>query len=458
MPRRDELSPWVTLLEEGTLATARALLQAPEQIGLSVRRLGGPDERPLGELCLQVDVPGQPSFELTFRDPDERGGLQDDPVRADVRVLGSSLSHQPGLAPVVDALTRRVAAHASADTELWRAFRDGWQAWRPFTGVPDTHFRWVGRSQHGRRGMLRLGFLCNQDCSFCWQKRDWPEPPPEQFFTWVDEFASMGLDHLFVSGGEPTTWKRLPELIERAAKTHGMRVLLQTNAIALSSTRYRERLLEAGLAVASVSLHAADAAVSDGMTRAPGTFERTVQGIAACRQAGLPVNLTCVVERTNLPGLEDHARMIIDRFVTPFPDRVSLSVAYAHPCASADEDLFAQSLPRLDEVRAPLAQATRLLVDAGVTVTSIGGCGFPACALRDASDLLLALNPADLFHLDQEGRRYGAACSECSMKPHCIGLRAEYIRVHGEAGIEPFAELPALPVLDEAVPVEGALR
>ena len=129
----------------------------------------------------------------------------------------------------------------------------------------------------------------------------------------------------------------------------------------------------------------------------------------------------------------------------PFPDSPPPSVAYAHPCLSVDEAAFAAACPPLDAVRGPLADATRILVEAGVPVTSVGGCGFPACALVDAPDLLVRLSPEDLRDDDTSSRRYGAACDDCAMKPWCIGLRREYLDVHGEAGLRPFDRLPDLP-------------
>ncbi len=443
-PREAPLSPFVDPLREAVAAAARPLLGAPDAVGIAVSGVGG--DGPLGWLALTVSAPGQPAFRLRFADPGgEPAWAAGERFSVDASLPGGSAREHPGLRPLLRPLRRRLAGHADQGSDAWQALRDAWQALRPFAGVEDSHFRWIGPSGQGRRGMLRLGFRCNQDCSFCWQDRAWPEPPPERFFDWLEELATRELDHLFVSGGEPTTWRRLPELIERAARGHGMTVILQTNAIALASSRVLGRLMEAGLSSASISLHAGDAALSDAMTRAPGTFERTVAGIAACRHAGLPVHLTCVVERANLPGLAAHARAIVDRFVAPFPDAPRLSVAYAHPCLSADPEAFAAACPPLDDVRAPLAAATRILVDAGVSVTSVGGCGFPACALHDAPDLLVRLRPEDLRGEDSSSRRYGAACEGCAMKPWCIGLRREYVDVHGDAGLRPFAVLPPLP-------------
>lgn len=443
MDREPGLSPYRETLSAAVVDAGRVLLGAPEDVDLAVRSVDPPSDATLGCLRLQVTVPGQPTFLLALQDAEgARGWVLGPHFRAEIPRTEGRPGDLPSLQPLLDALRRRLGAHAQRGGEAWQTLRTAWQTLRPFAEVEDSHFRWLEPSDLGARGMLRLGFRCNQDCSFCWQQRDWPEPPAEWFFRWLDEFAALDLEHLLVSGGEPTTWKRLPELVERAARQHGMRVVLQTNAVGLSSSRMLGRLTGAGLASVAISLHAADAGLSDEMTRAPGTFERTVQGIAACRQAGLPVALTCVVERRNLPSLPAHARFIVDRFVTPFGGAHGLSVGYAHPCASADRAAFAAACPSLDELRAPLSDGTLRLLEAGVSVTADGGCGFPACARPDAAHLLLGRRPQHLREEDSRSRLYGVACEACAIKDRCIGLRREYVEVHGEAGVRPFVEGP----------------
>ncbi|MFT5685718.1 MAG: hypothetical protein ACI8RZ_006672, partial [Myxococcota bacterium] len=101
-------------------------------------------------------------------------------------------------------------------------------AWWPLSHLDDGRFRQIGSSPMGDYGLLRLGYRCNQDCWFCWQGRSWPAPPMAQFFTWLDELAEAGITALQLTGGEATTYTRLPELIARAS-AYGMAVSLQTN-------------------------------------------------------------------------------------------------------------------------------------------------------------------------------------------------------------------------------------
>ncbi|MBK8593584.1 MAG: hypothetical protein IPN77_31635, partial [Sandaracinaceae bacterium] len=76
--------------------------------------------------------------------------------------------------------------------------------------------------------MRRLGFRCSQDfCTFCWQGRDWPSPQEELYWTWLDGIGTIGVDMLTITGSP--LFRRLPELVERAHRIHGLRVSMQTN-------------------------------------------------------------------------------------------------------------------------------------------------------------------------------------------------------------------------------------
>ncbi len=310
---------------------------------------------------------------------------------------------------------------------------------RVFDGIEDRTFRWIGAYDGRLQGVLRLGFRCNQDCAFCWQGRKWPEPPAEFFTTWMEEMCAAGVERLAITGGEPTLHKSLDALIERAAEA-GMHTSLQTNAILLARQDRAERLKRCGLSEVSVSLHAGNAQLSDRMTRAPGTFVRTKAGVEAALAAGLPINLTCVVESANVEGLEEHAAFIAEHFVR---DGVPLSVAYAHPAHYHDDELWQQALVPLDISGPRVGAAVTTLLRKGVTVNTQGGCGFPPCALRDHPEALQSLAPERLPEGELAGRRYTEACAGCALRASCIGVRREYYERFGGRGLRPFEEAPA---------------
>ena len=315
-----------------------------------------------------------------------------------------------------------------------------------FANVHDRTFRWVGEYDGVTQGMLRLGFRCNQDCAFCWQGRTWAEPPADYYEVWLRQMVAAGLERIAISGGEPTLHRDLTRLVG-IASSGGAVVSLQTNAILLGRGDLAVKLRAAGLAEASVSLHAGEAELSDRMTRAPGTFVRTKAGIEAALAAGLGVNLTCVVERDNVHALARHAEFIVESFGE---HANNLSVAYAHPAEYYDQDHWADALVPLDVSGPAVGQAVTALRRAGIIVNTQGGCGFPTCALRDFPEALQSLAPERLPAGEVASRMYAEECADCALRPGCVGLRRVYFDKFGGRGVRPFEALTPM--------IEGLVR
>lgn len=99
------------------------------------------------------------------------------------------------------------------------------------------------------------------------------------------------------TGGEPMLRNDLPELITHARRL-GMRVNLITNATRADGHAV-ERLVEAGLNSAQVSLEGPSAEIHDRLTGIVGSFERTLRGIAELRNAGVHVHTNTTLTALN---------------------------------------------------------------------------------------------------------------------------------------------------------------
>lgn len=432
----DALAPFVATLQSDLTAAVRRFLGLPDTIALRchAKQDGSP---PLLRCACQI-------------------GDGDEALRFDLGLLGAWSApdatgpelavrwHQRGNLDVMTLrLQRGIAARLGAGGEATAAIAAALQAVGPFAGQNDELFRKVSDSAFGRYGLLRLTFVCNQDCGFCWQGRDWPAPPADLYFQWLDQFASLGLSTLLVTGGEPTLWPRLAELIARARSVHGMQVLLETNAIRLRQPHVLQALQEAGLKTLFVSYHSPDAATSDAMTRAPRTHRNTERGVQAWLEAGLEVHLNCVVQPENVGQLADHATAIVARFVQPYPQGKVGMVSYTQPAPYFDLDHFAQALVPLDEVAAGLTAASRTLAAAGVGVQIDGSCGFPTCLIADVPELMRWQPDLDMADSDAQSRGFADVCQGCAAREGCLGVRREYLARFGDRGLRPFATLPA---------------
>ncbi len=429
------LTPYVGRLRSEATAALRAWLAVGEGVELSWRDLGGAG---IGEVSATLQAEGQ-RLDLVLREAAPEAAWQRAGIQLTVRRPGQRDPLADPLARSwLAALAQRFAGdERAADAELLPAL----QRLRVFSteGISDDDLRHIERTNVGVSGFLRLGFHCNQRCFICPQGRHWPGAPDEQVWQWLEEFAAQGVKQLTISGGEPTTNSLLVELVRRAAGEHGMWVSLQTNAIAFASSWKVDRLVEAGLGFVFVSLHSADPSVSDAFTRAPGTFDLTVRGIHNALDAGLDVAINCCVEASTVGGLEAHARFVVEQFAEKHPNHTVHHVEYSQPGAYFDRARERESMVGLDAVLPQLTAAARVLREGGVELECTGTCGFPLCMLRDEPELV-ARQDRDRQHLD--ARTFAPECEACAVQPFCVGVRREYLELHGGRGLAAFEAVP----------------
>lgn len=411
-----ELSPFIPILEEGVTAALRALLDVPAHLPITwhdKRVSPWRMEITVGDLALQLHDPGsEPALFAGDR---------------------LAFAHRGAANPaVLRALVRRLR-YADRDGVQIAALQTALRAWRPFAGMRDTDFRNVSATE----AIVRVGFHCNQDCGFCWQGRDWPGPPRAMLEQWIDEMAAGGVRELMISGGEPTVYGELLDLVRRA-RAADLTPWLQTNAIRLGKPGFAAALAAAGVAGLTVSYHAGDSALSDLLTRAPGTHVRTEAGIRASLGAGMRLTLNCVVGRRNLAYLPATAERIVAEFL-PLAEH-GIAVSFSNP-SEAHDPADGDPVP-LDEVSGPLAAAVRILIEAGIPVQAVGSCGFPPCALRDVPEMVVPLLLDRLAPEHFASRRKPDACAPCALYDACVGPRERDVRNFGSRGLVPFTERP----------------
>lgn len=110
------------------------------------------------------------------------------------------------------------------------------------------------------------------------------------------------------TGGEPLLRDDLETLVAAAVRV-GLRVNLITNASLLPGTGRAERLRQAGLSSAQVSLEGPTAEVHDALTGAGGSFGRTLAGLGELKAAGLHVHTHTTINAANVEHLDGIVRL-----------------------------------------------------------------------------------------------------------------------------------------------------
>jgi MoaA/NifB/PqqE/SkfB family radical SAM enzyme len=252
--------------------------------------------------------------------------------------------------------------------------------------------------------------------------------------------VNNGSRGLVLTGGEPTLYKRLPSLIVAARKLGYAPIQIQTNGRMLSYPGILERLREAGADEFSPSLHGSTAEIHDALTRAPGSFEQSKQGIANVAKRGLPLITNSVITKGNTNDLPALVGLLGDLGVR------AAQLAFVHPVGTALE-MFDEVVPRLPDVVEPVRRAREIArrYDMRLVTEAI-----PYCFLRGMEELAVedSIPETTVIDLDGqvleysgwrvgEGKSHGDPCTRCSMRSKCEGPWREYPDAFGWDEFEP---------------------
>ena len=151
---------------------------------------------------------------------------------------------------------------------------------------------------------LQLLHQCNLRCRHCYLGP--PRPgrlPLEEAVGITREFAARGGLRLMISGGEPLLYPELPVFLTQTQGL-GLRRILLTNGTLLNPEN--ARLLQ----VEEVQVSLDGWRTGHEALRGVGTFDQTLAGIQAAREAGLPISVATMVHRKNLDEFDPLARLV----------------------------------------------------------------------------------------------------------------------------------------------------
>jgi radical SAM protein with 4Fe4S-binding SPASM domain len=157
---------------------------------------------------------------------------------------------------------------------------------------------------------LNLTHRCNLKCAHCYldagtrRRGGADELDTEEVTALIDQIAALSDETMVVlTGGEPLLRPDILALA-RHASGHGLMVVIGTNGTLLDDARVAA-LKQAGVRAAGISLDSLDPAYHDGFRGLPGSWEKAMAGIDACRRGGLMFQIHFSVTDDNAGELED---------------------------------------------------------------------------------------------------------------------------------------------------------
>ena len=171
--------------------------------------------------------------------------------------------------------------------------------------------RRTGSSQE-KRHWVRLTRTCNNRCLFCLDSECQDGVLLDESLVMEDVRRGLaeGARRLILSGGEPTIHPRFVEIVRRSVGLGYRWIQAISNGRRFAYPAFTEQAARAGLNEVTVSMHGHEAALHDGLTMAPGSFDQAVAGIGNLLRTGCHVSVDIVVSRRNV----GHLARIVERF------------------------------------------------------------------------------------------------------------------------------------------------
>ncbi len=319
---------------------------------------------------------------------------------------------------------------------------------------------------------INVGKACNNRCTFCIdglpKAEDRSYISRDHAFSEIERWAASGHQSLGFLGGEPTTWRWLPDAVAHARSQGFTRVAIATNATKLRLPHYTDRLVEAGLTRVTVSMHGHTADLEDRLTRVPGNFKKKVVALRYLLKKKAEghlvdnVSVNVVVNGWNAP----HLVQIMKFFWRLGLDDLRFNFIRTEGYALEDDSLT----PRFTAVVPHMMKClllNELRYKRSLTFSGVPLCQYPASFLgnqalvqrylgefrdldTDCSVRSESLTPWGIEEIDAGRARFNwqerkrndlktkpAACEGCAYDAPCEGVWKEWLTRYGPHDLRP---------------------
>lgn len=300
------------------------------------------------------------------------------------------------------------------------------------------------------RGVLDVGIRCPHSCRFCYYS--FHAGSPDQFAPLrsaglrpgadckaiMDGLAAQGLRFADITGGEPCLHPDMADIVAHAASRGVASRIITLGQLLTGRDRLLERLLDAGLADALLSVHAVR---EEPFRRFTGACWKKLSGVMRALDAkGFAYGLNTVIFEGNRDSLEEIARESASH--AAYVHNFIIFNAF-HEWNTASRVAGVQA--RFQDVAKGLGRAVATLDRAGIAVNVryVPLCVFPGLARHVVGVIGLPYDPFEWRNRACNTDKAPGFCAEAIPIP-ATGVRESFALVPGEGRTEAGVEYAAM--------------
>lgn len=301
---------------------------------------------------------------------------------------------------------------------------------------------------------IKIGYTCNNNCihcvvtdlkDICESKKIPIDQTTQQYKDRIRDAQKNGAQAIIFTGGEPTLREDFSELLEYTISL-GLSVELQSNGRLFADKEFAEKTAHTAKIDYAIALHGHCAGVHDAVTRSPGSFRETVDGIKNLLRFGQKINGKLVINKINYPYLLESVKFFYD---------IGLNgICYTFPAGQGEAGKnFYDVVPRYSEI-IPYLQPALDYIKANkwnVNTESVPMCFMPgheevSCELYQHKDnYRLYQYGAEDFFRDADcdrvsQKRKAPVCGHCMFDALCEGVYKDYPEHYGFAEFKPVTQ------------------
>ena len=293
---------------------------------------------------------------------------------------------------------------------------------------------------------LKIGFSCNNLCRFCIQgnkRYTYPDKSTKEIKTALEKSRKEAEGVVF-TGGEPAFRPQLLlEWVKYAKKIGYKSIQIQTNGRMFAYKDYCQDIIKAGANEFSPAIHGSNPQIHDYLTRVPGSWEETVQGIKNLKLLGQYILTNSVICKLNYKDLPNLAKLLVNLKVNQF----QFAFMHINEIIAHDKALIEEIVPRYSEVESYVKKGLQIGINAGIRVMTEA---IPLCFMKGYEDYIAEKIIPDTHVFDAnfevknytkyrktQGKAKGPNCQKCKYYNICEGIWKEYPQIFGWDELRP---------------------